>query len=167
MDQCYGTKMGSNGTNEVGIVNLKRLTFNHPSVQINDYKKYVRENLKKNIRETELRNFVSSLEKNETVQKLYDPFGLVNEFYGLEEQLHEYRSYLSFEPFLRSLLERIESFAKTLKNGKEENKNRKVLIYLYAATLSKLQNVKKNKAGRDIIVDLDIFLDVTYNNFKP
>lgn len=76
-----------------------------------------------------------------------------------KNKFSKYRNDLSFEPILQSLLKRIENLAK--QTPKDNYEQKKVLHFLYSATLSKLQCVRRNKAGKYTIVDLEKFLDET------
>lgn len=83
-------KSGDDDENKINQIEpLPVRKFEHPSVQINEYKNFVREHLanKECVRVSELRDFVTKLDENNEVQELYDTMGLVNELECLEKQI--------------------------------------------------------------------------------
>ncbi|OXU22710.1 hypothetical protein TSAR_009058 [Trichomalopsis sarcophagae] len=109
-----------------------------PSV-INNYKRYVRENLAYSLKESSLRKFLDELDIND----FYNTLDFVNELRSLEEQYYNLKDKISFIPFYESMLNRIERYAYKLQSSGELNgDNKEVLRYLYLAVLSKIRCVK-------------------------
>lgn len=96
--------------------------------------------LANNIRESGLKKFLEELDEDEVVQSFYDTMGFVNELYGLEEQYFQLRDKISFVPFVKTLLQRINDYVKLEVPAKDQD----VLTYLYTAILSKMCSIRKN-----------------------
>lgn len=141
------------------------LKINHFSYQINDFKIFLRNNLANVVQKSVLHEFMSSLDTNQIVnEKFYDALGLVNELNGIEDQYFLLRNKISFIPIYKSLLKRIESFAKNKPNMELEEEQ--VLQYLYSATLSKLLSMKQNKLHGNTVADITQHLSNTLNYIK-
>lgn len=151
IDKAADGQDGVNSQNQKIPRNLKPFD-NHYEI-INDYKNYVRENLPRHIQETELRNFLSDLNGDERVKSKYNSTSFIDELLGIEKQYFKLRHRLHFDPFVRSLRERIDEYA--IKHDEEMSKqDKKLLGYLRAATLSKLcsiQNMSKHVSTVDLV----------------
>lgn len=99
------------------------------------YKDYVRENLIDSLIASKLREFMNALEDNEQIKKRYKIIDFVNEFQSLERQFFRLQSNISFEPFLRSMLQRVNEY-KTMNVLSADDQ--KALTRLNAAMMSKL-----------------------------
>lgn len=134
-------KSGRHGFNSVGIEQPRSIKPINPSFTVNEYKKFVREQLVNNLRESNLKTFVMDLYEGQRIQSLYDTLGAIDELQGIESQYFLSRDKVSFFPFVKSLLRRIKEYAKTHSKSTEEMN---VLNYLYAATFQKYLAIRSN-----------------------
>lgn len=139
---------GPDGINTAGIEQPRKIAIPSSSQAINGYKNFVRNNLAKNIRETDLRAFLMGLDGNKRIDSLYDTFSLVNELQSIENQYFSLRDQISFTPFIKSLLHRIKEYAETHSHSTEE---KKVLSYLYTAAFSKLLTIQRHSSHLSIV----------------
>ncbi|KAF8789449.1 hypothetical protein HNY73_007386 [Argiope bruennichi] len=153
---------GTNGANSAGLQDpvppngIRRL----PNV-INEYKSYLRENLNNRFKSHSLLRFLEQINSRNDMRKLYDTLGLIDEFQSLEEQFHLLRDQINFLPFYSSLLERISEFAK----GPNSGENKKVLSYLYTATLGRMYNLK-DCGESELIINIREYLNLANENIK-
>lgn len=117
-----------------------------------------------NIIETRITNFLQNLVNNEKINKLYDIYGLINEFDTLEQQYLQLENQLTFKPYLDALLNRIDRYSgcEEIKNNDEK---RKVLSYLYTSVLSRLSDIEY-KTGKNTVYDLNKFFNVMNRDIK-
>lgn len=112
------------------------------SYTVNEYKNYIRENLVNNIWESNLRAFLEDIENSKDVQSVYNILSFMNEIIGLENQYFQLRNKFEFRSSFMSILNRLNIYDKTLA---ESDPIRKVLRYLYAAMLSKINSNISNQ----------------------
>ncbi|XP_003424252.1 uncharacterized protein LOC100680511 [Nasonia vitripennis] len=167
LKECSAGHEGLTGKNDAKIKKSEEVSFiSLPSAVINDYKNYVRDNLSNNMMESFLRKFLDGLEHHESLKKLYDIHGLVNELQGLENQFYRLRNKLSLLPFYRSLLYRIDQYADELHAEKRlTDDNKKVLGFLHTSVLSRIYSIN-NSAGNKLVLDLDAFLKERIREIK-
>lgn len=163
------TISGTNGTTGKNIIEMIILRppaiFLNRSYTINNYKNYVREKLSDRINESVLLKFLNELENNEGISGFYDTLGLVNEFQGLENQYQNLHKQLLFQSFYKSLLNRIRKYAENPKHHEKSMEYKKVLSYLYAATLSKICSINNSKEN-NLVIDIHNYLDVVIKNIN-
>ncbi|KAF8789795.1 hypothetical protein HNY73_007706 [Argiope bruennichi] len=161
-----GGIMGMDGVNAAGLQypipanGIQRL----PNI-INEYKIYLRENLSNRFKKHDLLQFLDQLNNSNDIRKLYDILGLIDEFQGLEEQFHKLSEQVGFSSFFSSLLERINEFSRTHKDGPNADENKKVLSYLYTATLGKMYNIEDNTES-NLIINIRDYLNLVTENIK-
>ncbi|XP_016840146.1 uncharacterized protein LOC107980959 [Nasonia vitripennis] len=162
LKQCSSGRYGNTGKNDKNIKEPAEVVLSQlPSVAVNDYKNYLRDNLSNSVIESFLRKFLDDLERHKSVEMLYNVFGFVNELQGLEDQFYTLRKKLSLLPFYKSLSNRISEYTdKLYKNNELKDDNKKVLGYLYTATLSKIYSINNN-AGSNLVMDLPEYLKLT------
>ncbi|GBN31375.1 hypothetical protein AVEN_12449-2 [Araneus ventricosus] len=160
-------KFGKNGANAAGLQNpVPANGIRKLSNIINEYKTYLRENLNDRFNKHSLSQFLDQLNSRNDVKKLYDTLGLIDEFRGLEEQFHKLSDQIDFSSFYSSLKQRINDFAKSYKDDTNSRENKKVLNYLYTATLGRIYNLKENSES-NLIIDIRGYLDLIKENIKP
>lgn len=121
------------------------------SYSFNAYKDFVRENLANYIWETVLREFLNTLTENECIKPLYDTAGFINELLSMENQYFRLRNELSFVSFFESLQKRVTEYTKI------NTKDKKTLLLLCTAILSKLAAIKNHGQGVSLIGIYDHF----------
>ncbi|GFT70513.1 uncharacterized protein NPIL_152991 [Nephila pilipes] len=126
---------------------------------MNEYKKFLRENLIDRYKKYPLTQFLDQLESNDKIKNEYDTLGLINELQTLEKQYYKLNEEINFLPFYQSLLNRINEYAKSLKENENSDKYLKVLKYLYTATQGQIYNLKDSPAS-DLIIDTLGYLDI-------
>ncbi|GBO21330.1 hypothetical protein AVEN_267892-1 [Araneus ventricosus] len=132
---------------------------------INEYKMYLRENINNRFTKFSLLQFLEELNSSNDVRNLYDILALIDEFQGLEEQFHKLSKQIDFSLFYNSLLDRICEFAKNLKEGPNSSENKKVLNYLYTATLGRIRNLR-DSSETSLIIDIRKYLNLIKENIK-
>ncbi|CAL1300188.1 unnamed protein product [Larinioides sclopetarius] len=130
---------------------------------INEYKSFLRENINNRFHQISIFSFLNLLNSKNYVRKLYDIPALIEEFQSLEEQFHELGHQIDFSPFYLSLLERINAYAKDQKDIQIDSK--KVLNYIYTATLGKIYYLREN-SEKLLIINMRAYLDMVENNIK-
>ncbi|GBM60945.1 hypothetical protein AVEN_192397-1 [Araneus ventricosus] len=160
---------GSNGTDGKNLVDpQKPLSANGISRLtdiINEYKIYLRENINDRFKKHSLLQFLNMVSSSNDVRALYDTLALIDEFRGLEEQFHKLSDQIDFTPFYSSLQDRISEYAKSHIDGPNSGENKKVLNYLYTATLGKIYNLKKI-SETNLIIDIRKYLNLIKENIK-
>ncbi|MCX4084121.1 hypothetical protein N7281_04565 [Rickettsia hoogstraalii] len=121
---------------------------------INKYKSYLRENLNDRFTKSFLTKFLNILDNNQNVKNVYNTLGLVDELKGLEEQFHKLNKDIDLLPFYQSLLDRISEYAQNPKEVENSNQYKKVLSYLYTATLGRIYNLED-------IFESDLIINIT------
>ncbi|GFY49028.1 uncharacterized protein TNIN_391941 [Trichonephila inaurata madagascariensis] len=162
MNNNYGQsgQNGMDGANEQGVKNPeKAISINEPAKIINQYKSYLRENLKNRFKKHSLSAFLDHLDNNRNVKNIYDTLGLVDELQHIEKQFHSMNQDVDFVPFYKSLLNRISEYAEHPKEDESSVQHKKTLGYLYAATLSRIFNLKDHSES-NLIVDIKGFLEI-------
>lgn len=167
-NEIWFTQGGHGTDGKRGIVGTERGNdtsssphFQNPSIFINDFKSYVRENLSNSTGQSYLTAFVKKLENNGTIKELYSTLGFVNELQGLESQYLQFRNKIAFLPFYESLIARIKEFPK----ASTSLENRKVLNYLYIAAVSQMYAIKENMKRKNV-VNISQYLDMVKENVK-
>ncbi|XP_055847846.1 uncharacterized protein LOC129913287 [Episyrphus balteatus] len=153
-----------NGKPGININNQKLPTTKlmaNSYLAINSYKEFLRMNLPENIKESELRTLIHDIDTDDFINAQYNTIAFVKEFEGLESQYLQLRNEIDFIPFYNSLLHRIEDFAKSEKNLQ----NKKVLSYIYTATLTKVFTLKKKRKGKTV-VNLNKYLSIIESNVR-
>ncbi|GBN58883.1 hypothetical protein AVEN_245906-1 [Araneus ventricosus] len=158
----HGTN-GANGKDVKDPVPAKGIS-RLPNI-INEYKVYLRENINNRFQKCTLLQFLDLLNSNNNVRKLYDILALIDEFQGLEEQFPKLGDQMDFSPFYGSFLERIHAFANGQKDIPNSNESRKVLNYLYTATLGRINNLRES-SEQNLIIDMRAYLNMVEGNIK-
>lgn len=109
--------------------------------------------------------FVSQLDSSIDIKNSYDTLGLVNELRDLEKQYHGLHGEVDFLPFYQSLLNRTSEYAQHPKDFENITSYKKVLSYLYTATLSRIATLKMSSESNSII-DLDNYLKQVKQNIN-
>ncbi|GBN84786.1 hypothetical protein AVEN_6331-1 [Araneus ventricosus] len=161
--------VGSHGTDGANVKDIKdpvpaKGISRLPNI-INEYKVYLRENINNRFQKCTLLQFLDLLNSNSDVRKLYDVVALINEFQGLEEQFPKLGYQMDFSPFYGSFRERIHAFAQGQKNIPNSNESRKVLNYLYTATLGRINNLRES-SEQNLIIDMRAYLKMVEGNIK-
>lgn len=131
------TKNGYDGKNMQNKVPAKRVDFVSPAYSINRYKKYLRVEIPNSLWESNIRDFLKSIETN--TQSFYDTFSLIDDFITIENQYYQLQHKLTFAPFYHSLLYRTHEYAKL---NTETKANKFLLMFLYTAILAKLYAIE-------------------------
>lgn len=149
---------GTNGGNSNGWKKPEEIEFTNPSLIVNSYKSYSRENLREanNINELNMKKFMDDIEQNTNIQNLYDTIGLIDDLQCIERQHFQLKNKSTFVSSSESLIKRIE---KHVKVRIESEQDRKSLNILYTAALSKLCTLKK-PANHVSVVDLLGYMDI-------
>ncbi|GBN91149.1 hypothetical protein AVEN_186955-1, partial [Araneus ventricosus] len=157
---------GTDGANALGMQNPKRANGIRrlPNI-INEYKSYLRENLYDRFKKNSLFQFLDKMNNRNDVRELYDTLGLMDEFQSLEEQFHKLSEQMDFSPFYLSLLERIHKFAESNKDGEASDEYRKVLSYMYTATLGRIYSLNETKES-NLITNIRGYLKLVEENIK-
>lgn len=125
-----------------------------PAVVINDYKNYLRENLKIPVIGTNLQRFLDYLETDKGVIGLYDTLGLVKDLLNLENQAKKLMEQgIPLVSFYQQLLDRVEKYQMQPHETQDAEEYRMVLTYLYRSAISKIHNINSN-AYNDLVVDV-------------
>ncbi|CAK6587165.1 MAG: hypothetical protein IRF12RH_07155 [Rickettsia helvetica] len=157
---------GTDGGNSKDIKNPKSTDIIlEPAKIINQYKSYLRENLNDRFTKSFLTKFSNSLDSNQNVKDVYNTLGLVDELQGLEEQFYKLNKDIDLLPFYQSLLERISEYAKHPKDVGDSNEYKKVLSYLYTATLSKIYSLQDNSES-NLIINITSYLNLVKENIS-
>lgn len=150
---------GADGSNERGLEYPKIVSFASPGDVLNDFKSFARENFAKSSNQATLRQFLKDLDENEQISTLYDTLSFVHEVNNLENQYILLKNEISFAPNLKSLLERIDKYAK---HFPEPLENKDILMWLrtiVSEALDKWSNIKYQTT----IVDLPEHLTEVQN----
>lgn len=152
-------KSGTDGSNQIGIKYPEVVEF-QPAHVINRFKYEAREYLanNQNSPSTQLAKFLIGLESNEAVNSLYDTLAFVDELQGLEIQYYRLKEKMPFRALFKSLLNRIAKYAK---HSGETFEIRRVLRFVYTATLSKIIGIE-NYYEYDSIVNLLEYTNLIY-----
>lgn len=153
-------QQGAENANQEGIKNPISSEFINPSHSINSYKSYLRENLVNNIRESNIRKFLSDLEAKKRIRSLYNTLAFMNELENLENQYLRLRNQISFIPFYLSLKDRINEYAEV---SNESADHKKVLIFMYTAVMGKISSLRHFK-NHISIIDLSEYLEIVQKN---
>lgn len=147
--------IGKSGANSKYIENPKKVKnlFKHLKI-IDEYKCYLRENLKNYYGMPTLVKFLNHLENNRGVKKMYDTLGFFNDLDSLEKQFYKLNSGVNFLPFYSSLLDRIQEYAKNPKPAEMTDQYKKARNYLYTAVLCRINDMEKNLES-SLIVDIE------------
>ncbi|XP_031636416.1 uncharacterized protein LOC116349220 [Contarinia nasturtii] len=132
-----------------------------PFYAVNSFKSFARAKLVENPNEMRLREFLSKIDDSVEVHQSYNLIGFLNEFESIEKQFIELKNFISFTPFLRSLLNRVELYNST--GGIQTENDKKVFRFLYTAIMSKINSLNEKAIT---IVNLEIYLNVILNNIE-
>ncbi|GBO10552.1 hypothetical protein AVEN_71486-1 [Araneus ventricosus] len=155
---------GTDGENAVGLQDpVPSNGINRPSNIINEYKIFLRGNINNRFEKYPLLQFLDQLNNRNDVRNFYDTLALIDEFQGLEEQFHKLSNQMDFNHFYSSLLERVSELAKSQKDAADSDESKKVLNYLYTATLGRLYNLKGNSES-NLIIDIRGYLNLIKEN---
>ncbi|KAF8789863.1 hypothetical protein HNY73_007772 [Argiope bruennichi] len=153
-------KNGIDGANTVGLQYAKSAyVWKEPAKIVNKYKKFSRENMIDRFTRNPRFQFLEKINSNGKVNSIYDTAGFIDEFEGLEEQIHGLKEEVDFIPFYQSLLSRISEYSKNLKDEEKSSEHKKVLNYLYTATLGRIYNLKDDSES-NLIVNIAGYLDI-------
>ncbi|GBN24043.1 hypothetical protein AVEN_265363-1 [Araneus ventricosus] len=164
--RCPTGSKGTDGASSLGLRDpvpangISRL----PNL-INEYKMFLRENINYRFNKCSLLQFLEQLNNSNDVRNLYDILALIDEFQGLEEQFQKLSDQMDFSSFYSALLDRIIKFTKSQKNGPNSNENKKILNYLYTATLGRIYNLRENSES-NLIIDIRGYLNLIKENIK-
>ncbi|GFS60639.1 uncharacterized protein TNIN_366101 [Trichonephila inaurata madagascariensis] len=146
--------------------NLEDISIIHDSPSIiNEYKSFLRRNLVDRFKKRSLLQFLDKLETDSAVENAYDILGLVNEMQCLENQFPELSQKVDFVPFYYSLLNRISRYAINPKLTERSVQHKKVLNYLYTATLGKIYNLE-GCLESSLITDIEKYLDLVIDDIQ-
>lgn len=121
------------------------------SQSINNYKKYVRENLFNHFQQSDLQKFLTDLETDKRIQCKYSSLSFVDELFGLKKQYFDLHHKISFDLSVRSLCGRIDEYSQ------KPTRDILLLKYLKAAALSKLGSIRKMSKHISTFDLLEIF----------
>jgi hypothetical protein len=138
---------------------------NELSTVINRYKDYLISSLDHRIDRKSLIQFIMLLGSDIRVQNTYDTLALVNEMQTLENRFYQRSTDVDFLPFYQSFLKRITQYAANRKLHENSTQNKKVLSYLYIATLSKIRALRQSSECI-LVTDMDGYLDVTLQHIR-
>lgn len=157
---------GKDGSNVIGRKQPEAAKeFQSISYVVSNYKIYLRENLRNRFRKRSLMKFVSQLDSSIDIKNSYDTLGLVNELRDLEKQYHGLHGEVDFLPFYQSLLNRTSEYAQHPKHFEKSKEYKKVLGYLYTATLSRIFTLK-TASEPNLIIDLENYLKLVKQNIN-
>lgn len=125
--------------------------YPNPSSSINAYKTYAMAYWASNNYST---RFLEELNRDKNVSALYDVIDFIEEFESLEKMYFQFRKRLHFNPFYKSLHNRIGDHIDTLENSTYENK--KILTFLYIEA----SNKTSYQRNRTVVVNLVQYLNV-------
>ncbi len=106
--------------------------------------------------------FINQLNTHVAIHGLYDTLGFVDELRGIEKQFYQL-SQAQLDTAYQSLLTRISAYAANPKEHETSKEYKKVLNYLYTATLSR-SLVINSASERQFIIDIDGYLDLLKEN---
>lgn len=127
---------------------------------INRYKVYLISSLDDVINKQPLSEFIILLGSDPQVQSTYDTLAFVDELRNLETQFYKQSIDVDFLPFYQSLLQRISSYAENPRPHESSEEYKKVLTYLYTATLSKTHALNET-SSRNLVTNIEGYLDLT------
>ncbi|GIY18031.1 uncharacterized protein CEXT_427201 [Caerostris extrusa] len=157
---------GISGANITGLENPKPpQDIREPASILNEYKSYLRENLIDRFKRTHLVQFLDKLDSDSNVKSLYNTLGLVKELQGLEKQFHKLNKHVDFIPFYQSLLTRISDYAQNPKDFEKSIEYKKVLSYLYTATLGRIYSIKEDTEF-SLVVDISRYLEIVKGDIE-
>ncbi|GFR13780.1 uncharacterized protein TNCT_72221 [Trichonephila clavata] len=146
--------------------NLEDISMIHESSSIvNEYKSFLRRNLVDRFKKCSLLQFLDKLEIDTVVENAYDTLGLVNEMQCLEDQFHELSQKVDFVPFYYFLLNRITRYAINPKLTERSVQHKKVLNYLYTATLGRIYNLE-GRLQFSLITDIEKYLNLVTDDIQ-
>lgn len=128
-----------------------------------EYKRFLLENLKNPSLAKTIRTTYDAIESNSDINLAYTLKSFATEARILEEQYFKMHKQIDMQPFYRSLLKRIDTFA--TESGTVSNKDRNILALIYTALLSKSSSLS-NGHKSDLIIDIENFLALTNENIK-
>ncbi|GBN27200.1 hypothetical protein AVEN_46587-1 [Araneus ventricosus] len=151
---------GIDGANTVGQLYPKPPNvLKDPAKIVNKYKNYLREHIMDRFTRIPHIQFLEKLDSNDKFNSIYNTVGLIDEFEGLEKQFHGLNKDVDFSPFYRSLLSRISEYSKRSVGDEKSNQHKKVLNFLYTATLGKIYNLKDDSES-NLIVNIGGYLGI-------
>ncbi|CAL1288930.1 unnamed protein product [Larinioides sclopetarius] len=163
---CSAGRNGTDGKNPVDPQGpLPAHGISRPTNVINEYKTFLRVNINNRFEKHSLLRFLDQVNSNNDVRMLYNTLALVDEFRDLEEKFHELSVQIDFSPFYLSLLDRISEYAKRRADDPDSSENKKVLNYLYTATLGRIYNLREN-SETNLIIDIRKYLNLIKENIK-
>ncbi|KAF8789791.1 hypothetical protein HNY73_007704 [Argiope bruennichi] len=161
----YG-KRGIDGGNTVGLLDPKPpKILKDPAKVVNKYKTYLLENMVDPFTRTHYIQFLEKIDSNDTINSLYDTTGFIEEFERLEKQFPQLSKNVDFVPFYKSLLPRISEYSKSPKGDEKSSQYKKVLNFLYTATLGRIFNLEDD-SDSNLIINIGGYLDIVKREIK-
>lgn len=151
--------------NQFGLITPEnRSSIQHPDMIINEYKSFMLKNFENRFKRDHIDSFYSKMLSHTGIKAMYNTIGLVDELMGLMEHCRTLPKSKMIN-FFQLHLENLEEYAQIMKEYENNLEHKKVLSYLYTATLSKMQNLENNSEN-DLIIDISGYLDVASNEVK-
>lgn len=131
---------------------------------INEYKKFLRENLRHSSLRRAIREAYDSIDSNREINGAYAVADFAVEMNALERQFYELIEHVDLLPFYDNLRERIESYANA-NQPKLAVSDRKVLTLLYTTILSRT-SIMRSGHKSDLIIDIESFFELIVQNIQ-
>lgn len=154
---------GGSGENAESIEVSSIIDHDNPSETINIFKSFLVEHLHSNPLKNLLEDHLQSLYKNEDIENYYNVVALVDEFNKLENLYFKFRKEISFLPFLRSFLTRVDKKISEI-NEKEESDNTKILKYLRISISRKICGIVDET--KNFVINFPNYLNTTREYIK-
>lgn len=150
--------------NHAGLQTPKQIQHEPLFKIINSFDQLLFENLA-NPFKNNLVEFYFDLANNSNIQQTYDSFALLKELQILEEHSLQFSHDPNYVHFYKSLLERVSSYSRNVKPYEQSEINKKLINYLYTATLSKIVSLTDKSTG-NVVINIEDYFAMLQNNFK-
>lgn len=134
----------------------------NPGFYLRNFQKFLIESSNQRFIQPSLRAF-EQINTSPGAKASRDTLGLIEDMKMV--QSFSRKTDYNLVPFYDSLLANIQNYAANSKSHERTNEFKKVLIYLYTATLTQISNQKENHDS-DLIIDLAGYLDVVSRSIK-
>lgn len=159
---------GTYGRNAVNLLNLKPLEVNDDLYKadiINEYKFFFRQSFINSTLIFTDPEFLIRMDKNDIVKEFYGTLDFAVELKKLELQSSTFKgSDGIFYPFYQSLLNRIYEFAERPESLENSYEYKRLLNFLYIATLSRKSNMK-SRLETNLIINISEYLKKLKDEF--
>lgn len=165
-DTCPSNANAKDGGNSENREEAQPTYLNEIAYPLNEFKAFVRENQRNNLKRDDLIGFVNLIDINTGILANYSTKGFVDELQTLESQFYQLQHDIDLAMHYLSLAQRIEKFVNfTSAASPEDIKEQiKVFNYLYTASWSKYLSLHSHDAL--MVIDVDKYLSTVTESIR-